>query len=552
MTVLLFLVFYLLLFLFARGCLLTLKKLSSKHRKEITYLIREENIFLPIFSLFILGNFGFIINFFYPLKATIPFLIFASIIIILANLTDVNLKKIKYTDLISHILIPSILCLSTYGITFHADAADYHLNAQHWIRESEIVFGLSNVTWTYGYQSIFEFISAIFWLDSNFIFLHFINVIFITLFFNFLYKNLLNRDNNFLFFFSLITLGFGLLDNFGLDGGKNGFVVFQSIGKFDVSFGIIFLLTNIKIFNELKKNKFLLSEFFLIIFLSLFSFQIKVFGIYLFIPLVFYLFSMRMNLVNLIKKIYIYLVLILLWLIKSIINTSCVIYPITFTCIPILDWYTDGWVNYLVESVRSYHKSYNFDENIITWFNEWRNLGENNTTFINFISSIVFLYLLTLLFTKKNQFLTKENLFITLYTSLLIFMWLYSSPEVRFGIGIFLLIISILSVSIYDFKFQFLSKLINQHNFTILVLVCSFLVVRLDSYKHFLDQPFKFYNIDIPKIEYIANPNSWNVIPVNNPSACWINIECVPANWITYKEDIGSYTKITREFDSYP
>lgn len=552
MTVLLFLVFYFLLFLFGRGCLLSLKKVSSKHQKEITYLVREENIFLPIFSLFILGNFGFIINFFYPLKATIPFLILASIIIIFVNLTDINLKMIKYTDLISHILIPSVLCFSAYGITFHVDAAGYHLNAQHWIRESEIVFGLSNITWTYGYQSIFEFISAIFWLDSNFIFLHFINVIFMTLFFNFLYKNLLNRDNNFLFFFSLITLGFGLLDNFGLDGGKNGFVVFQAIGKFDVSFGIIFLLTNIKIFNELKKNKFSSTEFFLIIFLALFSFQIKVFGIYLFIPLFFYLFSMRMNLINLIKKIYIYLILILLWLIKSIINTSCAIYPITFTCIPTLDWYTDGWVNYLVEDVRSHHKSYNFDENIITWFNEWRNLGHNNTTFINFIFSIVFLYLLTLLFTKKNQFLTKENLFISFYISFLIFIWLYSSPEVRFGIGIFLLIISILSISIDDFKFQFLNKLINQYNLTILVLVCSFLVVRLNSYQHFLDQPFKFYNIDIPKIEYTANPNSWNVIPVNNVNACWVNIECVPENWITYKEEIGSYTKITSEFSSYP
>ena len=84
-----------------------------------------------------------------------------------------------------------------------------------------------------------------------------------------------------------------------------------------------------------------------------------------------------------------------------------------------------------------------------------------------------------------------------------------------------------------------------------LVLVCTFLVVRLNSYQHFLDQPFKFYDIDIPKIEYIANPNSWNVIPLNNVNACWINIECVPANWITYKEDIGSYTKIISSFNSY-
>ena len=546
MTSILFLVFYSLLFLFGRGCLLSLKKVSRKHTKEISYLVREENIFLPIFSLFVLGNLGFIINFFYPLKKAIPFLIFVSIIIIFVNLIDFNLKKIQYKDLISHIIIPSVLGFSTYGATFHVDAAEYHLNAQHWIRESEIVFGLSNITWTYGYQSIIEFISAIFWLGDNFIFLHFINVIFMTLFFNFLYKNLLNRDNNFLFFFSLITLGFGLLDNFGLNGGKNGFVVFQSIGKSDVSFGIIFLITNIKIFNELKINKFSPTEFYLIIFLSLFSFQIKVFGIYLFIPLVFYLFSTQINLINLVKKTYIYLILIFLWLIKSIINTSCAIYPITFTCISTLDWYTVGWVNHLVENVRSYHKSYNFDKNILTWFSEWSNIQQNYTTSINFVFSIVFLYLLTLLFTKKNLFLTKEIFFIIFYIFFLVIIWLYSAPEVRFGIGIFLLINSILSISIYDLKYQFLNKLLNKNNLTILVLICTFLVVRLNSYLFFLDQPFKFYNIDIPEIEYVANPNSWNVVPVSSVNECWINIECVPADWITYKEDMGSYIKITR------
>ena len=135
---------------------------------------------------------------------------------------------------------------------------------------------------------------------------------------------------------------FGLLDNFGVDGGKNGFVVFQSIGKFDVSFGILFLITNLKIINEIKSKKYSSTEFHLIMFLSLFSFQIKVFGIYLLIPLLFYLTYFKISILKFINKTFTYIGLLLLWLIKSIINTACAIYPISITCIDSLDWYIDG------------------------------------------------------------------------------------------------------------------------------------------------------------------------------------------------------------------
>ena len=154
-----------------------------------------------------------------------------------------------------------MLSISTYGTGFHGDAAGYHLNAQLWLREEPIVFGISNITWTYGYQSIFEYISSLFWIENNYVFLHFINVIFMILFFTFLSNNLFQRENNFLFFSSLFILGFGILDNLGVDGGKNGFVAFQSIGKFDMSFSIIFFITSLLIFDSLKRNKFTNTTF---------------------------------------------------------------------------------------------------------------------------------------------------------------------------------------------------------------------------------------------------------------------------------------------------
>ena len=552
MTVLTFLIFNLTLLLFARGLLLILRSLFKHHKVIISKFLEEETIYFPIISLFILGNFAFVINFIYPLKASFPLLLSIVLLIVLYNLTSINFYNINYEGLVTHLLIPAILSFSSYGSSFHVDAAAYHLNAQNWIRESQVVFGLSNITWTYGYQSMFEFISASFWLKNNFIFLHFVNVVFMTLFFNFLYKNLLKSDSTFLFFFSLTTLLFGLLDNFGVDGGKNGFVVFQSIGKFDVSFGILFLITNLKIINEIKSKKYSSTEFHLIMFLSLFSFQIKVFGIYLLIPLLFYLTYFKISILKFINKTFTYIGLLLLWLIKSIINTACAIYPISITCIDSLDWYIDGWVTYLVKDVRSFHKSYNFDENLIDWFIEWRMFGQNNTTVINFAFSIFIIFLITIIFTKKSRFFSRQNMLIASYIFLLNLLWLYSSPEIRFGIGIFLLSLSILSMSIYEFKYKFIKKIANKHSFTLLVLVCSFLVVRLESYQYFIDNPSKFYEIDVPIIEYISNPSTWNVIPADNINECWINLECVPAKWIMYKDSRGSYTLITNEFITYP
>ena len=115
------------------------------------------------------------------------------------------------------------------------------------------------------------------------------------LFFTFLSKNLYQRKNNFLFFSSLFVLGFGILDNFGVDGGKNGFVVFQSIGKFDMSFSIIFFITSLLIFDSLKRNQFSNNDFHLIVLLSLFAFQLKVFGVYLALPLIYYLYYYTIN-----------------------------------------------------------------------------------------------------------------------------------------------------------------------------------------------------------------------------------------------------------------
>ena len=64
--------------------------------------------------------------------------------------------------------MPGILSISTITIGFAYDAGLYHLNSQHWIRESNIPIGLSNLHFRYGFSSIIDYISSSFWLNGNF------------------------------------------------------------------------------------------------------------------------------------------------------------------------------------------------------------------------------------------------------------------------------------------------------------------------------------------------------------------------------------------------
>ena len=58
----------------------------------------------------------------------------------------------------SFLIIPAILSISSYGLKFHFDSIDNHLNFQYWLRESQIVFGLSNLYIAYGWSNIYEYI----------------------------------------------------------------------------------------------------------------------------------------------------------------------------------------------------------------------------------------------------------------------------------------------------------------------------------------------------------------------------------------------------------
>ena len=90
---------------------------------------------------------------------------------------------------------------------------------------------------------------------------------------------------------SFILLIFSILDNFGVDGGRNGFLYIQSVGNLDVSLAVLYLITSTLIFNSLINGDFLNMDLKTFLVLSLLLFQLKVSSVPIFIFLVIYFYN---------------------------------------------------------------------------------------------------------------------------------------------------------------------------------------------------------------------------------------------------------------------
>ena len=161
------------------------------------------------------------------------------------NLQKLNIN-LNFSNLIQIYLCALNFVISSFNTGWHYDAGFYHLNQQNWLRNSEMILGM-NIYWAFGMSSIAEYISSILWFDGEFVNLHYLNLMYIFSFYNILIRDLFSKKqivrNS-----SLMLLLFSIFDNFGFNGGRNGFIYIQGVGKQDVSVAILFFFISRTIF----------------------------------------------------------------------------------------------------------------------------------------------------------------------------------------------------------------------------------------------------------------------------------------------------------------
>ncbi len=469
---------YTILIFFGRSFYLIYSKLSKNKSFKIFGL--DPFYFYSLTGVFLVSNIIFILNFFVPSKSIYVYLSLG--ILLSFNFFaefKFNFSKDKFFFLLTFPLV-----FSVYNNSGSSDAFMYHFSHQRIILQEKIILGLTNLTPAYGYSSIFEYISSLLWVDNIYLFIQLINLVFIGSFFHLLYYFFTTKNFQ-LKNISLLVLIIGVLDNFGFEGGRNGFIFIQEVGKFDASFGIIFFLCFIFILlftDEDKPNK--LDTYFVFLCVTFLA-QIKPFGYILFIPLIIVsIYKFKNKILHLILKNYVFLFLNVFWVVKNIMLSSCIVFPAQFTCLRNLKWHFpyQAKLSSLEAMANNRNPNVGLESlNGYRWIVEYW-IEQNSSYILNFIFSLFILFGLFYnnkkLFTKKTDYL----LFFTVISFIL--LWLNYFPNYRFVIGYLL---SLYLVLLYrkmskplNSKFQLLY---NKKLFLIIFLVSFALTIRLDSYK---------------------------------------------------------------------
>ena len=519
---------YLYFYFVGRGTVLIINYKFFKIKKiPKNLLLTKSSIIFPVLGMAVVGNVLIFLNYFFKLNS----LVVASILIFLISSNLINLQKrinINIENLISFILFPSILIFSTFDIPFNYDAGYYHLLHQAWLRDSNLIIGMVNIFWPFGMSSIYEYLSAILWFDKSFVLLHFLNLIFVQILYQFLFFQSLKSKFNSLKFVSIFILIYSILDNFGFEGGRNGFLYIQGVGKQDTAVGVLFFLLSIYMITAIKNKEINDLDFILCSLLVLFIYEIKVSSLMIFPLFIAYLFMMIKNKLTLSKTInYLSPALFFgaLWFLKSILTTGCLVFPVHITCFESFDWYVkNSTADY--EGITKF-ASYNYE--IGTSFAEWIEFTSSfeyrKSIFLNFIISLFLIYIIKSIFFNKKKNPISFNTFVVSYLILNFLYLLFYGPIPRYAIGFCLLTVSILGFFVDSSKFNIDKKLI--YFLTIFSIV---FIVRVNSYYSFLD--FKTFQLFDPRtnqeiyidIGFSSFNDNW-VIP-NEGDQCWANLKC--------------------------
>ncbi len=530
-----YLIFYGYFYLAGESLFLIINYLWKKEFSEKSLLYTKIEFLYPLVGIVFIGNLLFISNTFFPLESIIVnLLLFLSILPSLRNILlnkryFIRSDSISVFNIFCFIIVPSLLVISTYDINFNYDAGYYHLLHQNWLRSSNLIVGMVNIFWPLGMSSIYEYISAILWFDKSFVLLHFLNLYFIHFFYLFISDNLINSKNKYLFNVSIFILIYSLLDNFGVGGGRNGFLYIQGVTKQDVTIGILFFYLAIVMILKIKEKNIKYSELVLLSFLTFFMYQIKVSGV-----LIFYLYFLFLLSTIKQKKIRIYelfklnipiFILASLWIAKSLYTTGCLIYPVNITCYEDFDWYiknsTISFESITKEASLAFDNSISF----IEWFYLSGSFEYRNQVFTNFIYSLLFLILMKIFLFKReeNAFSFKLIAF-----SFILFSYMYLiffGPIPRYAVGICMVTAAFIGIFSSEFKLKFS---INLKYF--LLFISVLFIVRLTAYSAFIDNTeFRLFD---PRESYEINnvigfdrySENW-VAPLDKDQ-CWSNIEC--------------------------
>lgn len=282
-------------------------------------LTSSDIFFLFTFGLFVSALISLGINFFIPLSYISSYFILFGVLLFVFNLSLINKRKNFFFEIIIFSMIVSIMVFKSLS---YNDYELYHLPYQKIIASNKIIFGLSNFDYRLGHPSIFQNISSIFYNkilgDDSFVF---ITPLIFAIYIERLLK-IIRFSNSFdLTFISLLTITYFIIHGYR----------YGALGN-DMPAHLMSITGIVITIQAIRSNK-LDHNFVLALLIGLIVVSAKILLIVNLLLLVLFFSFVYKNFQKLIKIFLLSSIFILFFISKNLINTSCLSFPITFTCI---------------------------------------------------------------------------------------------------------------------------------------------------------------------------------------------------------------------------
>ena len=413
-------------------------------------------------------------------------------------------------NLIYTFLVFSILLIFIFVAKNHDDFGYYHFPYSHLLTQIEHPFGLGLLNNGFRNHSSIFFLSSLFYLPKiSFYSLHIAPVYFLgfanLILLKFIRDKQLFKNFKFLNFYSLIILTFiniffYRLAEHGTD--RSGMI-------------LIFILSLIALLIQNTKDKLKHQNFFYFIcIISVLIFSLKPFYI-IYIPLVLIVLisNYKNNLLKILlsRSIIFSTILFLLVIFYNVINSGCLIFPLSMSCFESLAWSLDNekikdintWYelwskagaspNYVVENKLQYIKGLN-------WFPNWI-----DNYFFNKVSDfllsvslvlIIFWFVFISKQKKKNRFNKLNYLVFFIYFTFCLIEWFLKHPSLRYGGYHLIPILTFIPLSIYFNKCEMSFIEFSKKSFIFFILIAFIFISRNINRLH---NEYEFYNYNLIK-----------------------------------------------------
>ena len=453
--------------------------------------ISNSEKFLLLITLGILtsATFAVLINFFFPIDN----LISNSYILLVFCVGIFLIKKFKEINFLLIILFACIFSsLLLYKSENVVDFPVYHSPFISILEIEKIIFGLANIHFRFGHTSVVQNVMALYnvsiFKPNNF---QTIIPIFFSSFFIYYLFLVIDvkkfRDNNIIylfnfFIFSYICIKYYRFNDFGNDLISN-LIVFYIWSKF------------LKIYYEIKdKNYNYNNDTVILILLYTICLFNKYSAVFNFIPIL--IIFLHLNKKEFFKKnvklLLILTTILSVFVIKNIINTGCILYPVSFSCFEKLSWTTDYKDNLSNPKKRSLESE--------AWSKDWPNRYDKNIKNTEYIKnfnwlptwsdhhlkkiikklSIYYFYLFLILFVIFNSFnkffyfkFNLKKIIFILFASIPVIFWFIKFPIYRYSSSNIIILINLLILYFISDKINLLklNKFFKFNSYFLILLV---------------------------------------------------------------------------------